>query len=379
MQLFEGVAHGTSRPLDWQLPAAQPPADLLLDDAQPSADQQGRSRGRAAKLAKPRVLTQWPENKAFEAELRAQLRLLVRGQRRSRRNPFAGPDTRRTLAALSKLHQQPVVRQVQLRFTLDSAGVLTKADVLPGSDNQLGPPALAALQRLERWRPARLPAFANALPVGEPTPAVGQVNIVLTKKHGFIFDRVHWSLPRTEWPHARQLRKTVDSLLASSSFRRRYWRAQDSLAYLRMLATQQRVAANQANLRTQFTDGSQAAITQDGVYNELRTEGLGWINCDRFARMGNLFVYRVLANTQGAVVSLIFKELNTVISGQPLNERLTHFANVPYGCPAIVVALRRENGVLYLAKHEVRLGNEPLLALDFRPVTVAELRATLKR
>lgn len=378
MQLFEGVAHGTSGALDWQLPGASPAGSSRLPWRRATASRQRRPT-KADTLAAPHVRTQWPENKTFALEMRTQLQPLVRGQRRLHRSPFASLRTRRALAALSEAYQQPIVRQLQLRFTLDSTGVLREAEALPGSDESLAPTAVAALQRLGRWRAARLPAFERALPVGALTPAVGQVSIVFTKKHGFIVNPTRWTLPKAEWPRARQLHKTVDSLLANPAFRRRYWRAQDSLAYLRILATQRRLLANKASLHAQFTDTTRAAITQDGVYNELQAQGLGWINCDRFAGMRSLFVYRVLANRQDAIVSLVFKKINSVVSGQLQDESQIVFPNVPYNYPATVVAVRREKGVLYLAKHDVRLGNDPLLAFDFKPVTVAELRAALKR
>lgn len=380
MQLFEGVAHGTSGALDWQLPSVQPTSSSQRKARQAAATRRSRTQSsKTDTLAKPHVRMQWPENKAFEGEIRTQLQPLVRGQRRLHRNPLASLSTRRVLATLSETYHQPIVRQLQLRFTIDSTGVLSRAEALPGSDEHLAPAAITGLQRLGRWRAARLPAFEKALPVGEPTSAVGRVSIMFTKKHGIIVNQLHWTLPRAEQMHARQLRKTVDSLVASPAFRRRYWRAQDSLAYLRMLDTQRRLLVNQANLRTQFTDTTRAAITQDGLYNELQAQGLGWINCDRFSRTRDLIVYRVLAHRQGAIVSLIFKDMNSVLSAQMQDETQTFFANVPYNYPATVVALRREKGVLYLAKHDVRLGNDPLLAFDFKPVTVAEMRAALKR
>ena len=55
------------------------------------------------------------------------------------------------------------------------------------------------------------------------------------------------------------------------------------------------------------------------------------------------------------------------------------FAEVPAGAPATVVALRREKGVTFLATAPVTLGQAAAPSLDFRPVSLEELRTALAK
>jgi hypothetical protein len=153
-------------------------------------------------------------------------------------------------------------------------------------------------------------------------------------------------------------------------------RAQEQVRWAKNLV---RTQAEEARLRTQFTDTSRAAITQAGVFNELWANGMGWINCDRFARAKPLLTYQVRVQQPDAVVNLIFQDLNSVVRGAIASETFVNFFAVPHKQWATVVALRRENGITYLAKQRVQLTKMPLMSLSYYPVTMAQLRAELAR
>jgi hypothetical protein len=104
---------------------------------------------------------------------------------------------------------------------------------------------------------------------------------------------------------------------------------------------------------------------------------LQWINCDRYLGPGPLITFGVRTPQAGAVVTLLFQNFRSVLSGVPVSAFKTDFRNVPLGRRVVIVAIRRENGVTYLATRTASMGPLELNLLSFYPVTMAELRTAL--
>jgi hypothetical protein len=209
----------------------------------------------------------------------------------------------------------------------------------------------------------------------EPIAAQGLLSLDFSKS-GNLHSSLSWALPRASRPRALQLRRQLDTLLASPDFKRRYHRVADSLAAVRR-AKRSLATSQWGRLRTQFTDTSRAIITETGVYNELSAQGFNWINCDRVLAPGPPITYRVRDDRGDAVVTLLFKRFNSVLQGWDDGAQFVRFGHVPGGQPATVVALRREKGITYLATEPVMLSRITLTSLRYRPVSMAELRAAL--
>jgi hypothetical protein len=103
---------------------------------------------------------------------------------------------------------------------------------------------------------------------------------------------------------------------------------------------------------------------------------LGWANCDRFVNQtGPRVTVAVETVAPDAQVQLVFKRIRAVLPSYGRGHY--DFAAIPAGEPATIVALKRENGLTYLATRAIRASNQPERNLEFRPVTPSELRTAL--
>ncbi|MDQ2772366.1 MAG: hypothetical protein M3Y54_17920 [Bacteroidota bacterium] len=378
MQLFEGITDGHQQAVDWQLPGSVPSAaGTVAGPKTPRRALRRRMLGPAQHFDSTYVehpYTQWPEKKGFENQLRAQLP--KPGRLRRNRDNIA--QSKEVLNNLSQAYDERIVRYVSVNFTVDSTGAMEQFVPRQGSDPELTPSVCALLLHAERWKPAGLPHYRRRQLVYEPMAATSSLQVSFARSGKiFIMPSNNWSLPRAGKARARQLKHEVDSLLAIRSFRRQLRFTQDSLEIIRRGQVWARYQAEQARLRTQFTDTSRAAITAQGVYNELSAQGMSWINCDRFVQGLPRISLRVASLGKGAITSLIFKEINAVMRGEEEANNTVGFGNVPAQVQATVVAIRREAGITYLATRTLLTGEAPVRGLAFHPVTMAQLRAEL--
>ncbi|GAA4048936.1 hypothetical protein GCM10022409_39360 [Hymenobacter glaciei] len=130
-------------------------------------------------------------------------------------------------------------------------------------------------------------------------------------------------------------------------------------------------------IRGQFTDTSKAKISEAGVYEEFSAQQLDWINCDRFTSASKRLTVGVNPGPTDAIVKLVFKAIRGVMNGAAYAPDKVVFSGVPYAEPVTLVALRRENGITYLAIRDVKATALLYGGLEYRPVTMAELRAEL--
>jgi len=392
MQLFEGVVHGHGQAPDWQLPVAAHIPKVAR------RHQRGvvRPVGRKSKEARdslyiPRPATQWPKEANFQRDIITQVRRQFPSLKRLRRSHYNSELEQNILRRLSKTYEQRIVRQVDLRFVVDSLGKMGAIEPMPGSDLEMSPIAIAALRQLPPWPPTKIPYFGVGRTHTDSVAAQGRATVMFGKSGKLIVTSPSWVIAPVSRPHAKQRQHEVEVLLASPALRQRYLHQEDSVATVlrtREQAQQQaywakellRRQAELARLRTQFTDTSRAAITQEGIYNELWAQGLNWINCDRFMQMQSPLAYQVRIPQRDAIVNLVFQEMNSVLSSSFFaRDGSVFFSSVPGEQWATVVALRRENGVTYLAKQLVQLSETPLTEMHFHPVTMAQLRTELAR
>ncbi|MDB5270903.1 MAG: energy transducer TonB [Hymenobacter sp.] len=128
-------------------------------------------------------------------------------------------------------------------------------------------------------------------------------------------------------------------------------------------------------------------------------QSLGWANCDRpmpplLARitmgsnirapkggLAKLALVRLGLEhpaTQPADISLVLRDRRCVIRGDAREGRVT-FEQLADSTAATLIAIRREQGQLYLGLRDVLVRQRVEPPLEFRPVTVAELRAAVAR
>jgi hypothetical protein len=214
MQLFEGVVRGRGQAPDWQLPTAR-----ALAATQPGHAAGRRPGWRAVvrqgqrktkkdldSLYIPRPITKWPTKKTFLLDMAGQMRSQLPNLKRLRRSPHMSQAEKNLFDRLSSDYDQRIVRQVSLRFVVDSTGVLDTIEPLPGSDLAFSPTAVAALRQLAPWQPAQVPYFGAGQTCTEHVAAQGRVRVVFSKSGQIIVAFPTWTMARASQPRARQRR-----------------------------------------------------------------------------------------------------------------------------------------------------------------------------
>ena len=346
MQLYEGVSNDASHAPDWQLPGTG------LDKMRPEAGELASStRGRARKALghwvtlHPPKSTRWPrfeyDRDTFLKEFERLMPNTKADQALLRRKRHIGKDEQRTLRELSLENKTAIRHAIVLDVVVDSTGTLLLPQQLLG-DSVLGQKVLAAVRQLPAQRPA---SFVSRLPHGGRTISTARGSFVVLytragqRRIGFVWDLLD-----------KHLREEM------------------------VLEAQRRRAA----FARQFTNKTSTPLTlDDGLYYELVAGGLGWINCDRLLDPGPRIEFAVQAPTPATVVSLVFKGQRSILASSRTDGNTAVFEQVPSGQPATIVALRRENGITYLATTAVSLGQATPPDLQFHPVTLDELRTEL--
>jgi hypothetical protein len=354
---------GPDRGFDWQLPpppglaASRPPARQAAWHA--STRRTGRRRWftsrRRARSAHPqynarylevpqyatsqtRALKNMARRIAYPTTTQLRLRKALRTGRRV--SSWEVSELRQASARYGKR----VLRVVHASFRVDTLGKMYRLAVAPGTDNELGTAVLAALGRLGTWQPAlmpRLPTLDSLTTVA----AFGQVTAYFSASDNvYVADSVSWNRPAT--------RAFRDSTMQASR------------------------VAERARLYQQLGQNGSVAANQNLLYYELSAQSLGWINCDRFLNSSPRIEFVVNAELRNTIAMLVFRDIRAVMSAHDIGSR-TIFPGVPTGQAATVVALRREKGITYLARHEVVLDAKGLDKLTFHPVTPDELRTEL--
>lgn len=104
---------------------------------------------------------------------------------------------------------------------------------------------------------------------------------------------------------------------------------------------------------------------------------LGWINCDRFYDVPKSQRTQLLVKAE-APVRMIFRDINSVMNGGVVRGEPEKygFSGVPEGAPVTLFSMKQEEGDLYLAMRNTRVGEEQP-PLEYRRVEEAELEARL--
>jgi hypothetical protein len=108
---------------------------------------------------------------------------------------------------------------------------------------------------------------------------------------------------------------------------------------------------------------------------------LGWLNCDRVWHATGTPATDLLATTDtdpGTNVYLVFREAKTLVTGQP-EEGGYAFRNVPANKRAVLIGIRYQNDVPFVALHETTTGHHATEALAFRETTLEELERMLAK
>jgi uncharacterized membrane protein len=107
---------------------------------------------------------------------------------------------------------------------------------------------------------------------------------------------------------------------------------------------------------------------------------LGWINCDRFIRGNNKRIkYKLkIKNSENTVVNMVFKSFNSVLPSRKSNEEYD-FGTVFESSDVILVAIRKEEGRLYMDIVNTNVRENQNLDFNFKEVTLQEMKTEMQK
>lgn len=111
----------------------------------------------------------------------------------------------------------------------------------------------------------------------------------------------------------------------------------------------------------------------------LRTNDLGWINCDRFLEYeskSNLIV--MVDSLQRPAVRLVFKDILSVMTGRYLNDSCVVFSDIPTGMNATLVAFGSMNDEIYYMSKELVVTPDHREKVELVKTTMYEIKRQLR-
>jgi hypothetical protein len=112
----------------------------------------------------------------------------------------------------------------------------------------------------------------------------------------------------------------------------------------------------------------------------LNSTKLGWINCDRFlTSQKKTIAYKVkIKDAEGANVKMVFKSISSVLPSRIINGDYS-FGEIPIDEDVILLAIKKKGDKLYLGRKNVEIKAISELDLEFKEVTIEELKSELKK
>ncbi|NER17417.1 energy transducer TonB [Spongiivirga citrea] len=104
---------------------------------------------------------------------------------------------------------------------------------------------------------------------------------------------------------------------------------------------------------------------------------LGWINCDRFRGANQKMIVKI-KDAKGSKIKLVFKNIRSVLPGRVLSNAVD-FGSVPSNIPALLLAIKKIDGKLYLAIKELKTAKGLQLDLDFKEMTLKQIREAVEK
>lgn len=203
---------------------------------------------------------------------------------------------------------------VYVSFTVLPEGSLADIQIRRGIGAGCNEEAIRILKKMPRWRPAR--SQGKRVSLAYTLPIKFSLNASLNASTG-----------------------QTDSLQTHIP-----WEAQDT-AY--------------ANKFVEIMD------EQDAI---MRSNRLGWINCDRFINFQNTTDFVVSTNKTDVDVRLVFKNYRSIASSVSDSEKKAHFSNVPNGEPVFIVATSPEGYQFNISVTEAVITKDKISKIELKTV-----------
>jgi hypothetical protein len=140
------------------------------------------------------------------------------------------------------------------------------------------------------------------------------------------------------------------------------------------------LTAEEFQSRVEDDEKTKSITTTDVNNYVLRTSKLGWINCDRFIRGNNKRIkYKLkIKNSENTVVNMVFKSFNSVLPSRKSNEEYD-FGTVFESSDVILVAIKKEEGRLYMDIVNTNVRENQNLDFNFKEVTLQEMKTEMQK
>ena len=112
----------------------------------------------------------------------------------------------------------------------------------------------------------------------------------------------------------------------------------------------------------------------------IKSNQLGWINCDRFPNIKNKTNIIVSIDTlYWPVVRLVFKDINSIMPGNYDRNKNIIFSNIPIGYNLTLIAFSLINNEPYFTSKEIKVTKDLKVKLDLTKTTLFNLEEELKK
>ena len=111
----------------------------------------------------------------------------------------------------------------------------------------------------------------------------------------------------------------------------------------------------------------------------LRTNKLGWINCDRFYRYPNRSNIKVHADSEFESYFAVFNDLRSIMQPRPFNskEKIREFENIPVNQDVIIVGIKISDKNMFFASFKAKADGK-IYKPDFVPTNKDALSSIMK-
>ena len=137
----------------------------------------------------------------------------------------------------------------------------------------------------------------------------------------------------------------------------------------------------QIKKRDSNTTGLIGSVTSDDVSRyAFYGSKLGWINCDRFIGSSkNTIKFKLkIKGANGADVKMVFKSLNSILPSRSVGDSYD-FGTVAVNEAVVLVAIKKVDDRLFLGLKEANVESVSELDIDFKEVSLEELKAELQK
>ena len=124
--------------------------------------------------------------------------------------------------------------------------------------------------------------------------------------------------------------------------------------------------------------GIEKVNPKDIVRYAFSSKKLGWINCDRFARMKNRKRYKLkIENFDGADVKLVYKSMNAILPSKNYGSIIDFGWISGKEEEVLLIAIKKKKDELYLGIEERKTSDASALDFNFKKVSIDELKDEL--